>query len=477
MNVLFVIAEAYPFAKTGGLGDVGGSMPAALNNFQTDVRVIMPKYRSIPAELTADAKEIARFTVELAWRQLYGSVHEVSYGGIRYYLVDNEYYFGRERLYGYDDDAERYAFFCKAVLQSLTHIGFRPDIVHCHDWHTALVPLYLQESYGHNPFYYGIKTMLTIHNLKHQGIFPAQYLDDILGLADHPEAWRKLEFYDALNYLKAGLLAADIITTVSPTYAAEIQDAYYGEGLDGVLRYRKNDLYGILNGIDTQKYDPQSDPHLTVNYGDALCQKEENKIALQQILNLPVRGEIPLVAVITRLVDQKGIDLLAHVLEEMLGMDLQMVILGTGDHKYEEMFNFFAAKYPAKLAARLTFDDGLAHKIYGGADMLLMPSRFEPCGLAQMIAMRYGTVPVVRETGGLKDSVEPYNEFTGEGTGFSFSNYNAHELLFTVQRAVGLFYEDKAAWKRLAANARQRDFSWKNSAAQYLDLYQKLMDQ
>jgi len=475
MNVLFVIAEAYPFAKTGGLGDVGGSLPAALQNSKTNVRVIMPKYRSIPDELMANRKEVTRFTLDLAWRKLYCGIEEVSYQGIHYYFVDNEYYFGRERLYGYDDDGERYAFFCKAVLQSLTHIGFRPDILHCHDWHAALLPLYLQESFGHNPFYYGIKTVLTVHNLKHQGIFPRKYFEDVLGLTGHQEAKHKLEFYDVLNYLKAGLLTADVLTTVSPTYAKEIQNEYYGEGLDGTLRYRQNDLYGILNGIDTRKYDPQNDPHLAVNYRSSLCKKEENKIALQQILNLPVRGELPLVAIVSRLVDQKGLDLLAHILEEMLRMDLQMVVLGTGDRKYEEMFNFFAAKYPYKLAVRLTFDDGLAHKIYGGADMLLMPSLFEPCGLSQMIAMRYGTIPIVRETGGLKDSVKPFNEFTGEGTGFSFSNYNAHELLFTIQRAVRLFYEDKTAWKGLAENARKRDFSWRNSAAQYLALYQKII--
>lgn len=475
MNVLFVIAEAYPFAKAGGLGDVGGSLPAALQNSKTNVRVIMPKYHSIPDELTANRKEVTRFTLDLAWRKLYCGIEEVSCQGIHYYFVDNEYYFGRERLYDYDDDGERYAFFCKAVLQSLTHLSFRPDILHCHDWHTALLPLYLQESYGHNPFYFGIKTVLTIHNLKHQGIFPGNYLEDVLGLTGHHEARRKLEFYDVLNYLKAGLLAADLLTTVSPTYAQEIQTEYYGEGLDGVLRCRQNELYGILNGIDTKKYDPLNDPHLAVNYRSSLCKKEENKIALQQILNLPVRGELPLAAVVSRLVDQKGLDLLAHILEEMLSMDLQMAVLGTGERKYEEMFHFFAAKYPSKLAVRLTFDDVLAHKIYGGADMLLMPSLFEPCGLSQMIAMRYGTIPIVRETGGLKDSVQPFNEFSGEGTGFSFSNYNAHELLFAVQRAVGLFYEDKTAWKGLAENARKRDFSWRNSAAQYLALYQKLM--
>lgn len=474
MNILFVVAEAYPFAKTGGLGDVGGSLPIALNNSKTNVRVILPKYGCIPEEYLSQMRLVASFKVELAWRRIECSIGVLEYQGVHFYFLNNEYYFHQEKLYGYDEDGERFAFFCKAVLESMTHLNFQPDIIHCNDWHTALIPLMLKENYGNNPYYFGMRTVLTIHNLKHQGFFPVSFFEDILGYGGHKAAWEKLEFYGGINYLKAGLLSADALTTVSPTYAQEIQNAYFGENLDGVLRQRKNQLQGILNGIDVNKYDPQNDPHLVVNYRSFLCKEEENKKDLQEILSLPVRSDLPVIAFVSRLVDQKGLDLLAHILEEMLSMDLQMVILGTGDKKYEEMAAHFAHKYPYKIAVRVMFDEALAHKIYGGADILLMPSQYEPCGLSQMIAMRYGTIPIVRETGGLKDSVQPYNEFTGEGNGFSFANYNAHELLFTVQRVVRLFYEDKIAWKGLVENAGKSDFSWEKSAKQYLNLYQAI---
>ncbi len=474
LKVLFVIAEAYPFAKTGGLGDVGGSLPVALNNSRTKVRVMMPKYGCIPGEYLEQMRVVTSFKVELAWRRIECSIEELEYLGTHFYFLNNEHYFRQEKLYGYDNDGERFALFCKAVLESLTYLNFQPDIIHCNDWHTALIPLMLQEDYGHNPYYYNMKTVLSIHNLKYQGAFPTSVFDDVLGYGGHKTAWEKLEFYGEVNYLKAGLLAADLLTTVSPTYAQEIQNSYFGENLDGVLRQRKSRLSGILNGIDTNKYDPLIDPHLAVNYRSSLCKKGENKKALQEILNLSVRVDLPLIALVSRLVDQKGLDLMAHVLEEMLSMELQMVILGTGDQKYEEMFSHFAHKYPSKIAVRIMFNEALAHQIYAGADILLMPSQYEPCGLSQMIAMRYGTIPLVRETGGLKDSVLPYNEFTGEGNGFSFANYNAHELLFTVQRAVKLFFEDKIAWKGLAENARKSDFNWEGSAKQYLELYRSL---
>jgi len=474
VNILFIVAEAYPFAKTGGLGDVGGSLPVSLNNAKTNVRVMMPKYGCIPEEYLNQMRPVTSFSVNLAWRRIECSIDVLNYQGAQFYFLNNEYYFHQEKLYGYDEDGERFAFFCKAALESLTHLNYQPDIIHCNDWHTALIPLMLKENYGKNPFYFGIRTVLTIHNLKHQGTFPVAIFDDVLGFGGHKTAWEKLEFYGGINYLKAGLLSADALTTVSPTYALEIQNSYFGENLDGVLRQRKDHLQGILNGIDTKKYDPQNDPNLVVNYRSSLCKKEENKKDLQEILGLPVRIELPVIAVVSRLVDQKGLDLLAHILEEMLSMDLQIVILGTGDKKYEEMFNYFAQKFPYKLAACVVFDDVLAHKIYGGADILLMPSQFEPCGLSQMIAMRYGTIPVVRETGGLRDTVNPYNELTGEGNGFSFANYNAHELLFTVQRAVKLFSEDKVAWKGLAENARKSDFSWEKPAKQYIELYKMI---
>jgi starch synthase len=475
MKVLFVIAEAYPFAKTGGLGDVGGSLPIVLNKSPTaKVRVMMPKYGCIPEEYLKQMRVVTSFKVDLAWRRIECSIEELEYFGTYFYFLNNEYYFGQEKLYGSENDGERFAFFCKAALESLPYLHFRPDIIHCNDWHTALIPLMLQEDFGHNPYYYGMKTVFSIHNLKYQGIFPKVVFDDVLGYGGHKLAWEKLEFYGEINYLQAGLLAADLLTTVSPTYAQEIQNAYFGENLDGILRQRKEKLRGILNGIDTKKYDPLIDPHLAVNYRSSLCQKEKNKEALQEILNLPVRGDLPLLALVSRLVDQKGLNLVTHILEEMLSMELQVVILGTGDQKYEEFFSHLAHKYPFKIAVRIMFDEVLAHQIYAGADMLLMPSQYEPCGLAQMIAMRYGTIPIVRETGGLKDTVLPYNKYTGEGNGFSFANYNAHELLFTVQRAVKLFFEDKNAWKGLAENARKSDFSWEKSAKQYLELYHSL---
>lgn len=476
MRVLFAVSEASPFVKTGGLGDVGSSLPAALKKRDVDVRIIMPKYGAIPEEIRKKMKHLTHFYVTLSWRRQYCGLEELEHDGIKYYFLDNEYYFKRENLYGYYDEAERFAFFCRAVLESLTRIEeFRPDIIHCNDWHTALIPLMLKAYFGNNPFYYNIKTVFTIHNLKYQGIFPREVLGDILGLGDEYCTEDKMEFYGAVNYLKAGLVYADCITTVSPTYAQEIQDPYFGEKLDGILRARKDRLYGILNGIDYKKYNPLTDPYIFVNYRSSLCKKEENKVQLQSLLGLPVLREVPLLGVISRLADQKGMDLLAHVLEEMLNMDIQMAVLGTGEKRYEDMFTYFASKYPEKLAVRITFDDELAHRIYAGADLFLMPSRFEPCGLSQMIAMRYGTIPVVRETGGLKDTVIPYNQYTGEGNGFSFANYNAHELLFTVQRAVKLFREDKTAWKGLTENARKSDFSWDKSAQKYVEIYTSLL--
>ncbi len=478
MNILFAISEAYPFAKTGGLGDVGGSLPAALKEQKIEVRVIMPRYGTIPLELQQQIEHITTFKVQLSWRKIHCSLSRLYYDDVYYYFIENEYYFNRERLYGFEDDAERFAFFSKAVLECLTKLGdFQPDIIHCNDWHTALIPLIIKENYGNNPFYFDIKTLFTVHNLKHQGIFPKEVFEDVLGLGGHVYAWEKLEFHGGINYMKAGLLSADYITTVSQTYADEILHPYFGEQLDGVLRARTDSLCGILNGLDTKKYNPQDDPNLVVNYRSSLCKKEENKKHLQELLNLPVRTDLPVIAMISRLVDQKGLDLLAHVLEEILSMDLQMVVLGTGDRRYEEMFVHFAAKYPHKIAVQLVFNEPLAHKIYAGSDILLMPSQFEPCGLAQMIAMRYGTIPIVRETGGLKDSVCPYNEYTGEGNGFTFANYNAHELLFTLQRAVRFFYDDKVAWKGLAENARKSDFSWAKSAKKYGGLYQLIMQE
>jgi starch synthase len=476
MKLVFVTAEADPFVKTGGLGEVMGSLPAFLHKQGVDVRVIMPKYSAIAERFQREFRHLAHFDVSVAWRKQYCGLDEMVYQGVHYYFIDNEYYFSRPRIYGEYDDAERFAFFSRAALESLIHIpGFKPDIIHCQDWHTALIPLMLKAFYSREPLYYPMKTVFTIHNLKHQGIFSKEILSDILGLGMEYFTEDTLEFHGAVNFMKAALLYADRVTTVSPTYAEEIKSSYYGEKLDGVLRKRSQFLMGILNGIDYEVYDPCNDPYLVRPYDDFHLAKEENKKHLQNVFGLSVGGDRAVLGMVSRLADQKGVDLLAHVMEEILELDVQMVILGTGEDRYEEMLRYFASKYPGKLAIKLEFSDKLAHEIYGGADMLLMPSRFEPCGISQMIAMRYGTVPIVRETGGLKDTVIPYNEMTDIGNGFSFENYNAHELLFAVQHAVGIYQQDKLVWDNICQNALKCDFSWDRSANAYIEIYESLL--
>ncbi len=476
MKLVFVTAEADPFAKTGGLGEVAGSLPAFLHKQGIDVRIIMPKYSSIPKEFQREFKHLSHFDVPVAWRKQYCGLEETVYQGIPYYFIDNEYYFTRPNVYGEYDDAERFAFFSRAALESLIHIpGFKPDIIHCHDWHTALIPLMLKEFYNREPLYYPIKTLFTIHNLKYQGIFPKEVLCDIVGLGMEFFKENGLEFHGAINFMKSALLYADQITTVSPTYAEEIQNPFYGENLDGLLRKRRDILTGILNGIDYEVYDPFNDPYLAMPFHDVSLAKTENKKHLQKTIGLPVREECATLGMVSRIVDQKGFDLLAHVIEEILELDIQMVILGTGEKKYEERLQYFASKYPEKLTIRLEFSNERAHQIYAGADILLMPSRFEPCGIAQMIAMRYGTVPIVRETGGLKDTVIPYNDIMGTGNGFSFVNYNAHEFLFTVKRALSIYYENKLVWNNIRLRGLESDFSWSRSANAYIELYKSLL--
>jgi len=476
MKLVFVTAEAGPFIKTGGLGEVMGSLPAFLHKQGVDVRVIMPKYSAIAEHFQREFKHLAHFDVQVAWRKQYCGLDEMVYQGVHYYFIDNEYYFSRPRIYGEYDDAERFAFFSRAALESLIHIpGFKPDIIHCQDWHTALIPLMLKEFYSKEPLYYPIKTIFTIHNLNYQGVFSKEVLCDILGLGMEYYTENTLEFHGAVNFMKAALLYADRITTVSPTYSEEIKSSYYGENLDGVLRKRSEFLTGIVNGINYEIYNPSNDPYLVKPYDDFPLAKEENKKHLQQTFGLPVRADTAVLAMVTRLVDQKGVDLLAHVMEQVLELDVQMVILGTGERVYEEMLRNFADKYPEKLAVKLEFSDKIAHQIYAGADMFLMPSRFEPCGISQMIAMRYGTVPIVRETGGLKDTVMNYNELTGVGNGFNFVNYNAHELLYVVQRAVKLYHEDKLVWDNICQSAMKVDFSWDRSAKAYLEIYESLV--
>ncbi len=476
MRVVFAISEADPFIKTGGLGEVGGSLPAALQKQGADVRVILPKYSMIPDHFQKEFRHLTHFYVPLAWRKQYCGLEEMIYQGVHYYFIDNEYYFKRSSLYEDYDKAEQYTFFSRAVLESLTHLPeFKPDIIHCHDWQTALIPLMLKEFYSKEPLHFPVKTVFTIHNLKYQGVFAKKVLSDIIGLGKDFFTADTLEFFGAVNFMKAALLYADRITTVSPTYAQEIQTAYYGEKLEGILQKRRESLLGILNGIDYETYNPNCDSYLVAPFDASPQGKEENKNHLQSILGLPIRRDIPVLGMVTRLVDQKGLELLTHVMEEMLMLDAQLVILGSGEERYEEALRNFAGKYPEKMAVRMEYSNELAHKIYAGADLLLMPSRFEPCGISQMIAMRYGTLPVVRETGGLKDTVLPYNEFTGKSNGFSFANYNAHEFLFTVQRAVKIFAENRKAWNKIQENAFQSDFSWDRSAQAYIQIYDSLL--
>jgi len=476
MKLVFVTAEADPFVKTGGLGEVMGSLPAFLHKQGVDVRVILPKYSTIADHFQKEMTHLAHFDVPVAWRQQYCGLDEMVYQGVHYYFIDNEYYFSRPSIYGEFDDAERFAFFSRAALESLLHIpGFKPDIIHCQDWHTALIPLMLKIFYSQEPLYYPIKTLFTIHNLKYQGIFSQEVLTDIVGLGMEYFTENTLEFHGAVNFMKAALLYADRITTVSPTYAEEIKNPYYGENLDGLLRKRQDSLTGILNGIDYEVYNPMKDPYLVMPSSNFALAKKENKKNLQSVVGLPVRGDQALLAMVSRLVDQKGVDLLVHVMTDILALGVQMVILGTGDQRYEEILRYFATRYPENLAIKLEFSDKLAHEIYGGADMLLMPSRFEPCGISQMIAMRYGTVPIVRETGGLKDTVIPYNDMTGVGNGFNFANYNAHELLFAVERAVKIYQEDKVVWETIRQNALKGDFSWDRSANAYITIYESLL--
>lgn len=478
VQVLMAAFEAAPFFKTGGLGEVAGSLPSALKKENVEVRLILPKAAALPERFAAKLRHIADFKVPVGWRWQYCGVEELKYKYVTYYFLDNEYYFKRDGLYGYGDEAERMAFFAKAVLESIQYLpDFQPDIVHCNDWHTALTPVFLREQYMAAPEYARMKTVFSVHNLKYQGQFGGYLLGDLLGLTSGP-ALSQLIYDNDLNYMCGALCYSDRLLTVSPTYADEVCTPSYGEGLDAVFRRRRNRLRGILNGIDYKVYNPENDKNLPAVYsasdmaGKAICKAE-----LQKRLNLPENPEAPLLAVVSRLTEQKGLDLLLHILQELLQTqpDVQLAVLGLGDERYEHDFGWFSNNFANQVAYRREFDDNLAHNYYAGADLLLMPSRFEPCGLAQMIAMRYGTLPLVRETGGLKDSVLPYNRFTGEGTGFSFANYNAHEMLFTLQNALDLYRTEPEVWQGLMTQAMQQDFSWQRSAKEYAGLYRELL--
>lgn len=474
LKVLIAASEGAPFVKSGGLGEVIGSLPKALRAQGVDARVILPKYRNIPDEYKNNMRHIKYIYVDIGWRHQYCGIEEYILDGLPIYFIDNEYYFGRDMIYGYDDDEpERYVFFCKAILEILPHIGFKPDILHCHDWQTGMVPVLLKASYWHNDFYRGIRTLFTIHNLKYQGIFSKELMKDLLGLGEEYYTSDKLEFYGGVSFMKGGLTYSDLINTVSPTYAQEIQTPFFGQKLDGLLRARHNELFGILNGIDYDAYNPSDDPLIYVEYdSENIEDKVKNKVKLQERLGLPMREDVPLIAIITRLVSQKGVDLIEAVLEEILSMDIQMVVLGDGEPHYEWLFRDGAYRHPQKLSANIYYDNELAHKIYAGADMYLMPSLFEPCGLAQLFSLRYGTIPIVRETGGLKDTIQSYNEFTGEGNGFSFTHYNAHDMLYTIRRAIDFYYK-REIWKKLIKRAMSGDYSWDKSASRYIDLYRQ----
>ena len=475
MQIVFASAECAPFVKTGGLGDVAGSLPAALVRAGAEVIVMVPKYATIKDEYKAQMEHFSDFYVSLGWRNEYCGLEKLEHDGVTYMFIDNERYFARDYPYGFFDDGERFAFFSKAITESLQHLpaGFECDILHCNDWQTALAPVFLREFYQGLPLYDRVKTVFSIHNVAFQGQFSDTVMEDILGVAHIPAAASQLRC-DAcsVNYMLGALRYADAITTVSPTYANEIQTPEFGEGLDGVLRERSYALQGILNGIDVAGFDPATDKRIAANYtvedrsGKAVC-----KAKLQEELGLEVRDDRPLMVMVTRLTRQKGMDLVMYALDRILAGGVQVAVLGTGDRDYEDGLRYFQDKYPGTMAARIEFDPALSQRMYAAADMFLMPSKFEPCGLSQIIAMRYGTLPIVRETGGLKDTVQPYNEFTGEGTGFSFSNFNGDEMGDAVFRAARLFWDNRDAWNQLVTQAMSQDFSWTRSADKYLDLY------
>ncbi len=478
-KILFAASEAVPFMKTGGLADVTGSLPRYFDKEEYDVRVILPKYACMDERWEGQLRFLCHFYLHLSWREQYAGIFETEYEGITYYLVDNEFYFAGSMPYNnIYEDVEKFAYFSKAVLEMLPYIDFCPDIIHCHDWQTGLVPVFLRTLYGDERYYAGIKTVFSIHNLKFQGRWTLSSVMDITGLPRQIFTSDKLEAYGEANYLKGGIVYADAVTTVSPSYAYEITTPEGGEGLNGLLYACRNKLYGILNGIDYKEYDPKTDPYLDIHYdtSDFAEGKARNKIALQQMLGLPADDRVYLLGMVSRMTDQKGFDLISYIMDEMLERErLQFVVLGTGENRYQDMLRYFSGKYPRKLSATIGYSESIAHRIYASCDGFLMPSLFEPCGLSQLMSLRYGTVPIVRETGGLKDTVEPYNEYTKEGTGFSFANYNAHEMLQTIRYALSTYYGNRPDWNQLAKRGMEQDFSWERSVLEYGKMYDKIL--
>ena len=472
MNILYVAAEAAPFIKTGGLADVAGSLPLSIKKLDHDIRVVLPLHSTIKQEYKDKMKKIGEYYVDLNWRSQYVGIMTLKLNNVVFYFLDNEYYFNREHPYGEFDDGERYAYFSKAVTMLPKEIDFKPHVIHSNDWHSALVNLFVHEFEKGDKYYSDIKKVFTIHNLKYQGIFSPSVLGEIMGVSDEYLSEDSIKYYDSINYMKAGIVYSDAITTVSKSYADEIKYGFFGEGLEGVLSYHSHKLTGIINGIDYDVFNPKKDPNIVYNYDYTnVKDKYKNKRELQKIYKLPQKKNIPIISIVSRLVDMKGIDLISHIIDELMQLDIQIIVLGTGDKKYEELFKHFQDRYPSKLSANIYFSETEAHKIYAGSDIFLMPSMIEPCGLSQLISLRYGTVPIVREVGGLKDTVISYNKYTNEGNGFTFRNYNAHELLFKIKEAVDIYKKDKKTWESMIVRGMKSDNSWEHSSKEYIELY------
>lgn len=475
MKVLFAASEAHPFIKTGGLGDVMGALPQSLTELGVEARVVIPKYKNIKDELKQNLQFIKWFTVPVGWRNQYCGVFQYKYKDVVYYFIDNEYYFNRDGLYGYYDDGERFAFFNRAVLEFIKEIDWKPDIINCNDWQTGMVPVLLNLEYKNNEFYSNMKTVFSIHNLLFKGSFVPNVLPELFGYDYMPLTNGSVELNGSVSFLKGGINYSDQITTVSNTYAEEIKTQQYGEGLDGLLRCKSHFLKGIVNGIDYEEFDPEKDNLIFKNFTwDSISDKVENKLSLQKELGLAQRAETPMIGLISRLTHQKGCDLIVSIIDRLLQKDIQFVVLGTGDYWYEETFKNLQYRYPDKVSANIKFDNSLAHKIYAATDMFLMPSLFEPCGLGQLIALRYGSIPIVRETGGLKDTISPYNKYTGIGNGFGFKNFNSNELMQIIEYALTI-YDDKDAWNNIIRQAMDSDNSWEKSAMQYKLLYEDVV--
>lgn len=472
MKILYVASEAAPFIKTGGLADVAGSLPKAIKELGHDIRVVLPLHSTIKQEYKDKMKKVHEYYVDLNWRRQYVGVMELVHDGVTFYFLDNEYYFDRAKVYGEMDDGERYAYFSKAVTILPKEIKFKPKVIHTNDWHSALVNLFIYEFNKGDSYYDNIKKIFTIHNLKYQGVFPPSVLGEVMGVSNEYFNDSSIKFFDNINFMKAGIVYSDVITTVSQSYADEIKYGFFGEGLEGILAYHSQKLVGIVNGIDYEVWNPKIDTHIAYNYDEkSLKTKLRNKKAIQNKYDLPDNKEIPLIAMISRFSDMKGLDLVAHIMDELLQENIQFVVLGTGEAEFENMFKHFEWKYPDKVAANIYFSEDDAHLIYAGADIFLMPSMIEPCGLSQLISLKYGTIPVVREVGGLKDTIIPYNQYTHEGNGFSFRNYNAHELLYQIKEALNIYTTDEKAWESMMVRAMKADHSWKASSKEYLKIY------